>query len=501
MFTVIPQPPQPALEGVVYTDGATSPNPGPSGYGIYAKDSHGTEYDIWCGFSKNASNNRAEMSAYIKTLQLAQYLNWTHLIVHSDSEYVIKGAKERMRGYQRRGWFRPDGSMVPNRDLWEEMIKEEDAFKSKRGATITLLKVKAHAGIDGNERADKLAVKGRISAENNKLTHEVKITEPSPDAVVEEKPKKKSPSDYPRLLAGRRFMFVTKMDMRTDDGWKVYMTNTYDDSSGKNGRYCGKPDANNLQSVLLAKNPIPQIDAIVEYQNHITPDDYNTPVVGMLDRIVRPDTWEMLTEHGKGLLRHKRLNILTAEREPLTEYRRPPRLAFDEIDRFQVLLEYLTQYRENRLGDEHRFDITDWIYGIDKKNKRKLHADIGGQVKYITVPVKVGNRELPLKLTLGIDLPPRVNLSGIIKQHEDVKINVVLYAVTPTAFRYAVVFDSAEHCAIYASMAANFKPIVQTEMALPTKPEVVAPAPEAPKPKPKKKKKRKSKAKADRKAA
>lgn len=497
MFTVIPQPPQPALEGVVYTDGATSPNPGPSGYGIYAKDSHGIEYDIWCGFSKNASNNRAEMSAYIKTLQLAQYLNWTHLIVHSDSEYVVKGAKERMRRYQRNGWYRHDGSIVPNRDLWEEMIREEDAFKSRRGATITLKWVKAHSGIDGNERADKLAVKGRLSAEKGILTHDVKITEPSPDAVVEDAPKKKKPSDYPRLLAGRRFMFVTKMDMRTDDGWRVYLTNAYEDGSGKNGRYCGKPDANNMQSVVLTREPIPQIDAIVEYQNHITPDDYNTPVVGMLDRIVRPDMWEMLTEHGGSLLRHQRLNVLTSEREPLTEYRRPPRLAFDEIDRLQVLLEHLTRFRKNDLCPTQQFDITDWIYGLDKKNKRKLHADIGGQAKYITVKVKVGDREVPLKLTLGIDLPPRVNLSGIIKQHEDIQISVILYAVTPAAFRYAVVFNSADHCAIYASMSANFKPLVKSAMPLPTKPEVVkVPTEEAPKPKRKKKKKRKSKAKA-----
>ncbi len=479
----------------MYTDGATKDNPGPSGYGLHGTDSEGHQYNIWAALSPKASNNRAEMMGYITAIRLARHMGWRTLTVYTDSEYVELGSKKRMRGYAKNNWRNHKGGIVPNRDLWELMIAEEDAYRAIPGNKINLQWVRGHAGNEGNERADRLAVRGRLAAEKGEITHGVEIIPPSENPTGEAAPAKKpkpKPSDYPRLLAGKRFMFVTKMRMQTEDGWSIYMTNTYSDKKGEGGRYCGKPDADNLQSVLLMREGIPQIDAIVEYQNSITPDDYNTPVVGMLDRIVRPDTWSMLTEHGKTLLRHQRLNIMTPDKEPITEYRRPPRLAFYEVDRFQLLLEYLDQYRTGQLDQRHVFDVTAWFYSTDKKNNQKLLPDIGGQAKYVSVPIEVHGQAMPLKLTIGLDVPPRVNLSGVVKQHGGVKVSVVLYGVGTTAFRYAVVFEAEDHYAIFASMAANFKPILRTPQPTPEAPAVPVEVEAPPKKRKKCKKKKKT---------
>lgn len=73
-----------------YTDGASRGNPGESGIGILLKDENGKVIVALSDYIGSATNNVAEYTALIACLRLAQETNCTRLIVHSDSELMVR---------------------------------------------------------------------------------------------------------------------------------------------------------------------------------------------------------------------------------------------------------------------------------------------------------------------------------------------------------------------------------------------------------------------------
>ena len=88
----------------------------------------------------------------IVALEIARELQ-VEFDIYSDSTYTIKGLTEWMAGWKRKGWKTAGKKDVLNRDLWERM---DLAYESVRGL-VSIHKVKAHCGIEGNELADTLA--------------------------------------------------------------------------------------------------------------------------------------------------------------------------------------------------------------------------------------------------------------------------------------------------------------------------------------------------------
>ena len=131
----------------VYTDGACLGNPGPGGWGVYAHI-EGRERS-WSGGDPNSTNQRMEMMAAIKALELLPIER--SLTIFSDSQYVIKGITEWIKNWKRNGWRNASGKAVANQDLWENL----DALVDER--EVDWQWVRGHAGNPGNERADILA--------------------------------------------------------------------------------------------------------------------------------------------------------------------------------------------------------------------------------------------------------------------------------------------------------------------------------------------------------
>lgn len=73
-----------------FTDGASRGNPGDSGIGVLMKDPEGKVLVSLSDFIGTATNNVAEYTALITCLQLAAETNCTRLIVHSDSELMVR---------------------------------------------------------------------------------------------------------------------------------------------------------------------------------------------------------------------------------------------------------------------------------------------------------------------------------------------------------------------------------------------------------------------------
>lgn len=73
-----------------FTDGASRGNPGESGIGIILKSQEGATVSLVGEYIGKATNNTAEYRALLRCLSLARELGCTRLIVHSDSELMVK---------------------------------------------------------------------------------------------------------------------------------------------------------------------------------------------------------------------------------------------------------------------------------------------------------------------------------------------------------------------------------------------------------------------------
>ena len=136
--------------GEIWTDGACKGNPGPGGWGALLK--MGAIEKTLHGGEPLTTNNRMEMLAVIEALGALK--RPCKVLLHVDSQYVMKGMTEWIHGWKQRGWRTADKKPVKNADLWQRM--EEEVAKH----TITWKWVKGHAGDPGNERADLLANRG-----------------------------------------------------------------------------------------------------------------------------------------------------------------------------------------------------------------------------------------------------------------------------------------------------------------------------------------------------
>ena len=125
-------------EGVItiYTDGASSGNPGPSGIGIYFR--YGDKEKEISRYIGHATNNIAELMAIKEALKNLKNTD-IPVRLYTDSNYC--------HGLLMLGW-----KPKMNRKLVEEIRASMKKFKD-----LKIIKVEGHAGILYNERADQLA--------------------------------------------------------------------------------------------------------------------------------------------------------------------------------------------------------------------------------------------------------------------------------------------------------------------------------------------------------
>jgi ribonuclease HI len=73
-----------------FTDGASRGNPGESGFGIIVKDERGETILTLNGYIGRTTNNVAEYTALLKLLERMQSVACSRIVVHSDSELMVK---------------------------------------------------------------------------------------------------------------------------------------------------------------------------------------------------------------------------------------------------------------------------------------------------------------------------------------------------------------------------------------------------------------------------
>jgi ribonuclease HI len=139
----------------LYTDGACSGNPGPGGWGLIMRHPATGKEAERSGAEKTTTNNRMELMAVIEGLKMLSRPSIVEL--YSDSQYVLKGLKEWIHSWKRRGWKTADKKPVKNVELWKQL--DELAQQHE----LHTHWIRGHDGHPENERADQLAVQARES--------------------------------------------------------------------------------------------------------------------------------------------------------------------------------------------------------------------------------------------------------------------------------------------------------------------------------------------------
>ncbi|MCD6121099.1 MAG: ribonuclease HI [Spirochaetales bacterium] len=135
----------------IFTDGGCSGNPGPGAWAYFIV-ANGSEIS-GSGSVNISTNNRMELTAVIEALNKLEDLNVgkeTSITVNTDSQYVKKGITEWIPVWVKNSWLNSKKKPVKNKDLW--LLLRERAGK----LNIKWNWVPGHAGVDYNERCDKL---------------------------------------------------------------------------------------------------------------------------------------------------------------------------------------------------------------------------------------------------------------------------------------------------------------------------------------------------------
>jgi ribonuclease HI len=133
---------------VIYTDGGCDPNPGRGGWAAIVIGANGVEIEM-AGTVENSTNNRMEIWAALQALQSLP--SGVDALIHTDSQYLQKGATEWLKGWKRRGWVNSAKQPVANQDLWQ-LIDAEIGLRK-----VTWKWVRGHADNAYNNRCDVLA--------------------------------------------------------------------------------------------------------------------------------------------------------------------------------------------------------------------------------------------------------------------------------------------------------------------------------------------------------
>lgn len=144
-----------AFDIQIYCDGACDPNPGRAGSGlaVYHK---GELVQLWYGlYNPAGTNNTAELNALHRALVMAEASITAGATVQilCDSTYAINCISKWAAGWEKKGWRKADGEI---KNL--EIIQAAYAVYSRIQSKVHLTHVLGHAGTQGNELADRMAM-------------------------------------------------------------------------------------------------------------------------------------------------------------------------------------------------------------------------------------------------------------------------------------------------------------------------------------------------------
>ena len=109
---------------------------------------------LYGAYEEEGTNNIAELNALHQALLIARQTNSENIIsIYSDSKYAIDCITTWAYSWKKNGWSKKGGEI---KNL--ELIIEAHTLYEKLKDKIEINHVKGHAGVEGNELADRMAV-------------------------------------------------------------------------------------------------------------------------------------------------------------------------------------------------------------------------------------------------------------------------------------------------------------------------------------------------------
>ena len=146
----------------IYCDGACDPNPGHAGSGIVVYRAGKLE-QLWFGlYNPRGTNNSAELNALYHALRMAEaeIKTGNSVQVCSDSAYSINCVRAWAPNWEKRGWKKPGGE-IRNLGIIQDCYEIYRRIRTE----LNFIHVAGHAGTEGNELADRMAMLGALRKE------------------------------------------------------------------------------------------------------------------------------------------------------------------------------------------------------------------------------------------------------------------------------------------------------------------------------------------------
>tara|TARA_R110002072_G_scaffold2252_2_gene18560 strand:- start:19574 stop:20317 length:744 start_codon:yes stop_codon:yes gene_type:complete len=137
----------------IFCDGGCDPNPGPAASGVIVYQS-GHIRAKYHGLYHKGTNNTAELNALHQAMLLAKDLlaEGFKVQILSDSSYSVKAMTQWAAGWQRKNWTRGKNEVLANAELIKKMYECYVELPS----SLSIIHVKGHSGVEGNELADRM---------------------------------------------------------------------------------------------------------------------------------------------------------------------------------------------------------------------------------------------------------------------------------------------------------------------------------------------------------
>lgn len=150
---------------IVYTDGSCKTSSRQGGWGYVILCPKTSKYDSYqeiedYGYLCSTTNNKAELIAVVEALNTihtnSSIPKNNHIVIHSDSQYVIRGMTSWYKYWLRNDWKLKSkkDTYVSNRDEWEQLLCYNQIYD------ISWKWCRGHNGNKYNEKADQLAKLG-----------------------------------------------------------------------------------------------------------------------------------------------------------------------------------------------------------------------------------------------------------------------------------------------------------------------------------------------------
>lgn len=139
----------------IFCDGACDPNPGKAGTGIAIYQNRNLR-ELWFGlYNPSGTNNTAELLGLHHSIIFAKaaIASGYSATIHCDSKYSIDCITTWASGWRANNWKKKGGE-IKNLDI----IKPAHALYLQIADQIQVRHVKGHAGVEGNELADRMSV-------------------------------------------------------------------------------------------------------------------------------------------------------------------------------------------------------------------------------------------------------------------------------------------------------------------------------------------------------